>query len=196
MAAIPILALKYLGHANYISALYLSTSVICLAFSLFLPKLISTAGLWRSLVLAALFGVISAGSFLANSACFLFPGLLFQIFMFSLFESAINIYTTQLITRRDLSFFESRRVLFSGFTYLGGPLLCGWAIYADILWLPVLLGGTCAIAVPALLSFLIPAARKIQSNAKLTMPGRADLKLYASQPRLVLAWFLAFSRSS
>ena len=196
VAAIPILALKFLGHANYISALYLSTSVTCLAFSLLLPKLISTAGLWRSLILAALFGVISAGSFLANSVWFLFPGLLFQIFMFSLFESAINIYTTQLISRRDLSFFESRRVLFSGFTYLGGPLICGWAIYADILWVPVLLGGACAISVPVLLIFLIPTAKKIQSTTKLAMPGRADLKLFASQPRLVLAWFLALSRSS
>lgn len=48
----------------------------------------------------------------ANNIWFLLPGLLFQFLMFTLFESVINIYTTQIIPRRDLSFFESRRVLF------------------------------------------------------------------------------------
>ncbi|WP_328700195.1 MFS transporter [Brucella tritici] len=196
VAAIPILALKFLGHANYISTLYLSVSLICLAFSLFLPRIISSIGLWRSLIMAALFGVLSAVSFLANNIWFLFPGLLFQFLMFTLFESAINIYTTQIIPRRDLSFFESRRVLFSGFTYLAGPLLCGWAIHKDILWLPIMLSGVCAICVPLLLKLLIPWAAKIQPAVQLAMPGFKDLVLFKSQPRLVLAWLLAVSRSS
>lgn len=196
VAAIPILALKFLGQVSYISTLYLSASLICLAFSLFLPKLISNIGLWRSLILAAVFGLISAGSFFANNIWFLLPGLLFQFLMFTLFESVINIYTTQIIPRRDLSFFESRRVLFSGFTYLIGPLLCGWAIHIDALWVPILLSGACAVSVPFLLRILIPSAAKIQSTIKLPMSNYKDLVLFTSQPRLVLAWFLAVSRSS
>ncbi len=90
VAAIPILALKFLGQVSYISTLYLSASLICLAFSLFLPKLISNIGLWRSLILAAVFGLISAGSFLPTISGFC-PGLLFQFLMFTLLK-ALSIF--------------------------------------------------------------------------------------------------------
>ncbi|NKC22615.1 hypothetical protein HED50_12480 [Ochrobactrum oryzae] len=47
----------------------------------------------------------------ANNIWFL-PWVAFPVSDVHAFESVINIYTTQIIPRRDLSFFESRRVLF------------------------------------------------------------------------------------
>lgn len=196
VAVIPILALNFLAQASHISALYLATSLVCLIFSIFLPKLISTFGLLQSLFLASLFGLLSAASFFANNAGFLFPGLLFQFMMLTVFESAINIYTTQLIPRRELSYFESRRVLFSGVSYLAGPLLGGWAIYMEATWIVLTISAVCAVAVPISLITLVPAAATLKQSAKLSTPSTKDVALFAAQPRLVLAWFLAVTRSS
>src|SRR5690606_41576922 len=99
VAVIPILALNFLAQASHISALYLATSLVCLIFSVFLPKLISTFGLLQSLFLASLFGLLSAASFFANNADFLFSGLLFHFMLLSVFSCAFYIYTTILILR-------------------------------------------------------------------------------------------------
>ncbi|MBV2143648.1 MFS transporter [Falsochrobactrum sp. TDYN1] len=195
VAVIPILALKFFGQASHVSTLYLASSIICLVFSIFLPKIISKLGLWHSIILAAAFGVLSSATFITHEPYLLFPGLLFQFLMFTLFESAINIYTTQIIQRRDLSFFESRRILFAGFTYLLGPLIGGWAIYVDGTWIPIALSGICAISVPIAMALLIPSARKITPSIKLALPSYKDVFLFASQPRLRLAWLLAVVRS-
>lgn len=195
VAVIPILALRAFGEISLISTLYLISSSICLVFSVFLPRIISRLGLWNSLLLAVIFGILSAAAFLSYNAYLLFPGLLFQFLMFTLFESAINIYTTQIIPRKDLSFFESRRILFAGVTYLAGPLIGSWAIYIGNIWIPIVISGLCAVLVPVIMLALIPSSLKLTASVKLALPSFKDVFLFASQPRLKLAWFLAIVRS-
>jgi MFS family permease len=187
----PLQAFAILGSEELVNLVYVGASVFSVLLTLSLPAIY--ARLSRALVFLVGAALMVAAPLLiaVGSPVLLVVGLAAQLCSVALIEISLNLYVLDHIERKNLTRFEPTRLAFSAASWTAGPWL---GIKAAELMpeLPFYLSS--GVALVLLLTFLAvrPAVRARAVSANLF----ANIGTYVRQPRLRLAWVLAFTRST
>ncbi len=196
MTIIPIDALRYLGSAAQVSGLFFAISAVSVVTALCVPTLIQwmrTRRLFYAGVMAAFTGPLFLA--LPGFSYFLLGMALWMVSTL-IMEITASLYVMHHISRRELSLFEPRRVLFMVISYSIGPWL-GVYLKAEVWqWSPYLLTMFMALLTIGYFRFLgLSDAGARHRLAKAPNPLK-HLRRFFTQPRLRLGWGISLARSA
>ena len=195
LTIIPLAALDYLGSAQAVSVLFVLVSTVGVITSLMLPALIRlmgsrdvfNLGVGFALIGPVFLGLPSVGFFLVGMCCWVFYTLAFDV--------VCTLYIMHHVRRADLAKIEPKRILFMVIPYSIGPWLgiylknnvAGWVPYAVVV----------AMAVLSYVYFDYLGLRESRARDRVqpTRRRHRHVRQFISQKRLMLAWFIALTRS-
>lgn len=196
LTVIPLQAYALLGEAREVSLLYVLVGVAGLASSFTIPLLIRRFRRRWVYVLGVLL-LIATAALLATRTL---PGQAVAMLCRAVGAAALNItlslYVMDYIRKRDLVRSEPLRMGFSAVAWSVGPLL-GVTLYERIGHGSAELVSAC-FSVLLLLYFAYLRLTENPAVAAATRPvadPRANIRRFVAQPRLRLAWTIAFVRS-
>ncbi len=195
-SVIPIQAYEMLRNEQGVSILYTIVAMLGLSVTLFMPMLIErfsrrwmyTAGV-ASLIVGSLF-------FLTNSLAGQVLGMLARVMGASALAITLNLYIMDHIRKTEVMHAESLRMAWSMLGWTAGPTL-GVFLYAHygIVAPHVVVIGFATVLLAMFWRYRL-------SDDALIRPGRtrpsnplANIGRFLAQPRLRLAWLIAFGRS-
>jgi MFS family permease len=195
-SVIPIQAYEILRSEQTVSILYTLVSLTGLSVTLFMPLLMRRFA--RRWVYTAGAALLAVGSlfFVIDTLAGQFLGMLARVMGASALSITLNLYIMDHIRKADFMQAESLRMALSMFAWTGGPTLGIWlytryGIYAA--------HGAVAVFVVVLLGLFW--YYRLSDNAMIA-PGKsratnplANIGRFIAQPRLRLAWLIAFGRS-
>lgn len=196
-SVLPITAYELLKDEQKVSVLYTCVSLAGLAASLMIPLLI--ARLSRRWVYT-----LGAGGLLASAlalATFTLTGqvaaMFFRVVGSSCLSIVLSLYIMDNVAKSELVRTESLRMASSTFAWSLGPFLGVWLYQTYGLWS----AGAASSAFAALLAgmfwyFRLAENTPIRPAKAMPASPIANFRLFFSQPRLRLAWFIAFARSA
>lgn len=191
---IPLRALDHFGNAQAVSVLYFCVSLGAVLGNLLVPLMIQ----WfrRRWVLMAGLGmqVLSAPLLAAESTPLFVTGMVVQVLGVAAAELTLNVFLLDHVPRRDLARVEPLRLFYAGLGWTLGPWL-GVYLWEHIAWLPFATSAAGAILVAVYFWYLGFIEFPKKPYERPANPIRNVPRFFA-QPRLVLAWCLAFGRSS
>jgi MFS family permease len=190
-------ALALLGDARDVSMLFTAVGMVGLVASLFIPRIVHRAGQRWVYTLGASM-LIGAAILLATVTLFgQASGMLLRTFGAACLSIVSSLYIMQYIRRQDLTRSEPLRLQVSAAAWTLGPAAGVWC-YQN-------LGSTWPFAFSALTSvalltyFWVLRLREdspIQAATQAPPDPLRNIHRFFGQPRLRLAWFIAFGRSS
>ena len=195
-SVIPIQAYEILHSEQGVSILYTVVALLGLSVTLFMPMLIQRFS--RRWVYTAGVLALAAGSALliTDTLAGQVFGMLARVMGASALAITLNLYIMDHIRKADFIQSESLRMAWSTLAWTGGPTL-GVFLYTEF-------GIAAAHGVVALFSLLLLALFwyfRLSDN-QLIRPGKtratnpiASVGRFVKQPRLRLAWVIAFGRS-
>ncbi len=196
VTVLPLQAYDLLGDVQKVSILYLAASIAGLMGSLAVPWLVRTFQRRWALTLGALCFVGAAPLLSLHSLPALLPGIALHMFGGACSSICLNLYVLDHVPRQAFTRFEPTRMLFSGAGWLIGPVL---GIYLETRvadWLPYAASGAFALGLLGYFWFLRATESPAVPRGKAPPPNPfLFVRRYFSQPRLVLAWFLAMGRA-
>jgi drug/metabolite transporter (DMT)-like permease len=187
----PLQALATLGSEAMVNLVYVGASVTSVLLTLSLPVIYARLPRPVVFMLGTLLMMLSPLLISLDDPLTLIVGLAAQLCSVALIEISLNLYVLDHIPRKGLTRFEPTRMAFSATSWTAGPWL---GIKAAEIQpeLPFYLSAGGAVLL--LLTFLLirppVRARAVSTNLF------ANIGSYVRQPRLRLAWLLAFSRST
>lgn len=195
-SVIPIQAYDILHNEQKVSVLYTVVSVSGVVMTLLMPIL--TAHMARRWVFTVGAGalIVAAAAFVFNDLGGLVTGMALRMFGSSATAIAMSLYILDNVRKTELVGVEARRMSWATVSWTLGP--------AGGVWLYDWLGVTAPMAASALWAvFLVAYFWWLRlSDSRLVRPGPsrpkspiANVRRFAAQPRLRLAWLIAFSRS-
>lgn len=197
VSIVPIQALAILKDAALVSFLYSAVALGALGFGLVVPLLIRRLKRRRVYTLGCL-SLIAAATCLATVTL---PGQVAGMFLRAAAAAAlnitVNIYVLEHIERKDYVRNDAIRL---GFSTFGWTLAPSAGVWLNETWGPWAAYGASA-ACSALLLALFWHFRMTEAPPVRRQPAEApgplgNLRRFAEQPRLRLAWTVAFSRSA
>lgn len=196
-SVIPITAYELLQDEQKVSVLYFTVSLVSLFGTLMVPMMIGLIARRRVYSLGVI-GFALASILMATATVYgLGLGMGLRVVANSCVSVVLSLYIMDSIPKTELVRAESLRMSLSTSAWVIGPTLGGW-IYATFGLVPVH-AFTVFVAVLLFSLFwyfrlgdgnVIPAAKSPAAN-----PFK-NLHRFFSQPRLRLAWLIAFSRSA
>ena len=193
---VPLRAMSHLGDAQSVSVLYFSVSLGAVIGTLCIPTIVHLIGR-RWVFLVGLAIQIVCTPMLASSSTYWFvAGLAIQVIGIAGADLCLNLYVLELVPRRELAKFEPMRLFYAGLGWTVGPWL-GVFLWEFANWLPYLLSAALAVIVAThfkILGLVDGPPRRARSKG-IVNPIRY-LPRFFGQPRLRLAFSLAFARSS
>lgn len=195
-SVIPIQAYELLQSEQGVSLLYTAVSVCALLFTLTIPFLIGALARRWVYTLGVLLLIVGAVSFLTNSMPGQLLGMLARAGGSGALAITLNLYIMDHIRKTDFVQAESLRMAWSTLGWTGGPA-AGVLLYTNF-------GLLAAHGVSALSSLTLLALfwyYRLSENS-LIRPGKTkavnplkNIGRFVAQPRLRLAWLIAFGRS-
>jgi MFS family permease len=195
-SVIPIQAYDLLKDEQHVSMLYTLVALLGLSATLFMPMAIARFA--RRFVYTAGVVALMAGSlaFLADTLASQVAGMLLRVMGASALSITLNLYIMDHIRKTEFVAAESTRMAWSTLGWTGGPTL-GVFLYAHYgLWAAHLVVLVSATVLLALFWYF-----RLSDNVAIR-PGRsrpanplANIGRFVRQPRLRLAWLIAFGRS-
>lgn len=195
-SVIPIQAYEILHSEQIVSILYTVVSLLGLSVTLFMPMLIRRFA--RRWVYTAGACLLAVGSlfFVTHTLAGQLAGMLCRVMGASALSITLNLYIMDHIRKTDFMQAESLRMAWSMFAWTGGPTL-GIFLYTRF----GIYAAHGAVAVFAAILLVLFWIYRLGDNP-LIAPGRsrpinplANIGRFISQPRLRLAWLIAFGRS-
>jgi predicted MFS family arabinose efflux permease len=196
-SVIPITAYELMQSEQRVSVLYTCVSLAGLCASLMIPLLI--ARLSRRWVYT-----LGAASLFAGALAlvtFTLPGqiaaMFCRVFGSSCLSIVLSLYIMDNVPKGDLVRTESLRMASSTFAWSLGPFLGVWLYQTYGLWA----AGAASSAVALILAasfwyFRLAEGTPIRAAKHKPANPIANFRGFFSQPRLRLAWFIAFARSA
>ncbi len=194
---IPVQAYDLLQDERQVSFLYTAVGIGALAFSLVIPVLIRSASRRWTYTFGAFCFVLTAICLAANTVFGQVGGMSLRVAGTACLNVTLNLYILDYIRKKDYVRNDSTRLALS---------MVGWTVapYAGI-WLYTTYGPHATYALSASFALILMATfwyfRLTDKNA--ISPGKVkparplrNVGRFASQPRLRLAWLIAFGRSS
>lgn len=196
ITVIPLQAFAYLGDVQKVSVLYLVVSVLGLCGSLSIPWLVHRLRRRWLFSLGTLATLAAALLFASHDFAFFLLGMVCQIFAIASLEITLNLYLMDHIPRRELDRFEPLRVFFAGSAFALGPLL-GVLLQKNVAyWAPFACVSVLVLILFGFFWFLRLTENPAVAPMKRSPPSPLTyLVRFFVQPRLRLAWVLAFGRS-
>ena len=191
---IPLRALDHFGSAQSVSVLYLCVSIAALAGNLCVPVLIQLMRRRWVLFLGLGMQVVGAPLLSAESTPWFVAGMVVQALGVAASELTLNVFLLDHVPRRDLARVEPLRLFYAGIGWTLGPWL-GVYLWEHIAWLPFASAAAGAVLVGIYFWWLGFIDLPKKTYERPSNPLRYLPRFFA-QPRLVLAWCLAFGRSS
>ncbi len=196
-AVIPIQALKLLGDAQNVSVFFFGVGFVGLFGALVMPWLVYVLGRRAIFALGAVCIVISSVLLSLDEAVSLIIGTAIRAFGFVCFDVAFEVAIMERVPRRDFARFEPVRMFFMGIGLIIGPWLgvrlsLGLGLWSPFALLAVLTMGVCAYVLRVRLA---DSPRGAATHSRPPNPLRFIAR-FLRQPRLRLAWVLAFGRSA
>src|SRR6185312_1663913 len=195
-SVIPIQAYEILRNEQTVSVLYTIVSLLGLSVTLFMPMLIHRFA--RRWVYTAGASLLAIGSvfFVTHTLTGQFIGMLCRVMGASALSITLNLYIMDHIRKTDFMRSESLRMAWSMVAWTGGPTL-GIFLYTHF----GIYAAHGAVAVFAMILLVLFWVYRLGDNP-LIAAGRsrainpfANIGRFVSQPRLRLAWIIAFGRS-
>ncbi len=190
-------AYDILGAAQKVSVLSTAVSMVVLVATLFLPHLLGpmprrwayTMGI--AMMMAA--SLALASHMVAGQAA----GMLLRNLGAAVLNITLQLYIMDHIRRTDLARTEPLRLSLSTFSWMTGPALGVWLYVQYGPWAPQALAIASAAALFALFWFvrLSESASGQSAPPVQAFNARDNVVRFWSQPRLRLAWIIAFGRS-
>ncbi len=195
-SVIPIQAYDILHNEQKVSVLYTVVSVSGVLMTLLMPVL--TARLARRWVFTLGAGalIVAAAAFVLDNIGGLVSGMALRMFGSSATAIAMSLYILDNIRKSELVRIEAQRMSWATVSWTLGPV--------GGVWLYDWLGVAAPMTASALwAAFLIASFWWLRlSDSRIVRPGPsrpksplANVRRFAVQPRLRLAWLIAFSRS-
>lgn len=195
-SVIPIQAYEILRNEQAVSILYTAVSLLGLSVTLFMPMLIHRfARRWVYTAGALLLGIGSL-FFVTNSLAGQMLGMLCRVMGASALSITLNLYIMDHIRKTDFMRSESLRMAWSMVAWTCGPTL-GIFLYAHF-GVYVAHGAVAVFALALLALFWIYRLSDnplIAAGKSRAINPFANIGRFVSQPRLRLAWIVAFGRS-
>jgi MFS family permease len=197
VSIIPITAYRLLESERDVSLLYLVVGVFGLAGTLSIPGLMQVMRRrWvYTLGCAALMAV---GGLIATQALAgLAVGMWLRVFGTAALYTTLNLYIMDYIQKRELVRSEPVRLVFGGVSWTFGPFLGMYV--SEAIGTPVACAIASAIALLLLGYFWLLRIQDNPAVAPATKPPPSvayNLRRFVAQPRLRLAYAIAFSRST
>lgn len=195
-SVIPIQAYDILKNEQHVSMLYTAVAVIGLSATLFMPILIHRFARRWVYTMGVVALIVGSALLLTNTLAGQMAGMLARVVGASALSITLNLYIMDYIRKTEFMQAESMRMAWSTLSWTGGPTL-GVFLYARF-------GLFAAHAVVVVFCVILLALfwyYRLGDN-QLIRPGRirpanplANIGRFASQPRLRLAWVIAFGRS-
>jgi MFS family permease len=195
-SVIPIQAYEILKNNQSVSLLYTVIALIGLSATLFMPMLIER--FTRRWVYT-----MGAGALVAGSVCFLTQtlagqaaGMLFRVVGAGALAITLNLYIMDHIKRADFIKAESLRMASSMIAWTGGPTL-GVFLYTQF-GIAAAHGSVavfCMVLLALFWYFRLGDNPVIRPGKTRPADPLASIGRFVSQPRLRLAWLIAFGRS-
>jgi MFS family permease len=195
-SVIPIQAYEILRNEQTVSVLYTIVSLLGLSVTLFMPMLIHRFA--RRWVYTAGASLLAIGSlfFVTHTLTGQFIGMLCRVMGASALSITLNLYIMDHIRKTDFMRSESLRMAWSMVAWTGGPTL-GIFLYTHF----GIYAAHGAVAVFAMILLVLFWVYSLGDNP-LIAAGRsrainpfASIGRFVAQPRLRLAWIIAFGRS-
>lgn len=195
-SVIPLQMLRVLGDAQQVSTLYFLASSCGLLYAILLPMIVGRIP--RRFVYS--FGAVVMGAasllFMGAEAEYQLLAMLARVVGLVTTTVCMNLYILDHISRRELSRSEPKRVFYSAWAWTIGPVTGAFLLqYSD--WLPFAVSAVCVVVMIVYFWCL----RLSQTSPIMPGRGRAqnplrNIRRFVKQPRLILAWTLAFCRAS
>jgi len=204
VTVLPLTAFALFGSKEAVSLAYTAVSFVALAFTFAIPALVRLLSRrWAYTVGAALLGLYAA--LLALDAP---PALVLAMFCrtagAAVLNVTLNLYILDNIGRRELTRSEPLRLAVATLAWGLAPYLGVRLMQGAGLWAPAALSIAASVALVALfwtrrLAEGGPIAATLPGAGRSPPPVRHPLaaaRRFAAQPRLRLAWAIAFARSA
>ncbi|MBZ8134990.1 MFS transporter [Afifella sp. IM 167] len=195
-SVIPIEAYDLLKDEQAVSLLYTLVGIASLGATLMIPVLVQKIARRRVYTLGALSLIGACAAFAAYTIEGQAAGMFLRVFGASSLAVTLNLYIMDFIRKQDVVRSESLRMAAATLSWSLGPgfgvfLYTRYGVAAPYLW-----SAACAAVLLATFWFF-----RLSDN-KAIVPGRikpanpvANIGSFIRQPRLRLAWFIAFTRS-
>jgi MFS family permease len=193
---IPLQAYVLFGAARDVSLAFLAVAVTGLAGSFAIPLLIRRIGRRWVYPLGGVCLVVAPVLFVTETIAGQLGGMLVRVFGTACLNITLNLYIMDYIHKRDLVRSEPRKFLFSAAAWTIGPSLGVLLFYRVGAWAANGFSGLCALLV--LVNFW---RMRLQDNVAVAAATRpqpnplASIGRFLAQPRLRLAWAIAFGRT-
>lgn len=194
---IPLQALALLGDAQAVSVLYFAVSAANLALSLSIPRLVRHLHRRRVFTLGGLLMVAAPLAMALGTTPGLVAGMVLQVFGVACIEITLSLYLMDHIRRQDMGRFEPTRLFYAAGVWAVGPWLGVYLKDQAGDWVPYAISSVAALVTLCLFWVLRLQENSAVSPAKRPPPRLSKyLPRFFEQPRLRLAWLLAFGRSA
>lgn len=192
-------AYDILGASQKVSMLSTSVSIFMLANStLVLPIVLGKMRRRSAYTLAAALMALASLAFGTHSLAGQWSGMLLRLSGAAVFNISLQLYILDHIRRQDLTRTEPLRLSLSTFSWMAGPALGVWLYVRFGPWGPQLLVVADLILLMAVF-WTIRLSERTQPQPRASLappPGPlANVERFIAQPRLRLAWTIAFGRS-
>lgn len=195
-SVIPIQAYEILLNKQGVSILYTVVALLGLSATLFMPMLIERLSRRWVYTIGTCFLALGSACFVTHTLAGQVGGMLLRVMGASALAITLNLYIMDHIRKADVMQSESLRMAWSMVAWTGGPTL-GVLLYTRFgIVAPHLLVVVFAFSLLVLFWYF-----RLTDNAQIR-PGKtravnplANIGRFASQPRLRLAWLIAFGRS-
>lgn len=193
ITVLPLTALRVFGDAQSVSEVYFGTSICALAFTLTTPWLIGRLGKRRVFILGCLLLALSAGLVALGQPLTVLAGMVVQLWGVLGVEIPLSLYVLDHVPRRDLVRFEPLRLVMAAGPWTVGPWL-GVTMQVNLApWSPFALSAGAAFVL--LGCFLaLGLGERMAARPRPVGPLRL-IPRFVRQPRLRLAWVMAFGRA-
>ncbi len=194
---LPLEAYRLFESARAVSMLYTAIGVTTLVFSLFVPVIIRrigrrwvfTSGCLLMIAAAMLMALAQLPTFAAGLQCRALAVVCSNI--------ALNLYILDHIAKKDMIVAEPRRLVAIGVAWSTGPAL---GIWLNTTFGPLAVFGPSALAACITLGYFW-VLRLVENTAIRPMTKKPtsafqNVRRFVAQPRMRLAWLIAFTRST
>lgn len=193
---IPIQAYDLLGNERGVSLLYAAVAIAGLTGTLLIPLAIERLARRRVYSIAVVFLIVGSLCLATQTLGGQAIGMLVRVIGASALSITLNLYIMDHIRRTELIEAESLRLAWSTLAWAAGPVV-GVLLYSQFgLFAPHGMVALISLMLLALFWFF-----RLSDNPAI-VPGRlkparplANVGRFIAQPRLRLAWFVAFARS-
>ena len=194
---IPIQAFDLLQSERTVSFLYSCVALTAFGFSLVIPLLIGRLTRKWVYTLGALLLIMAAGALASHTVPGQIGGMMVRVMGTACLNVTLNLYVLDHVRRDEFVPYDSTRLAYATVGWTVAPYLGVWLYANHGIWPVFGLSGGSALLLLAVFWYLrLSATTTIAKGPSRPARPLGYVRRFVSQPRLRLAWLIAFGRSS